>query len=124
VTEAVGRSGSTRISLIDVPSHPQLAFYALWDDLRLARLAIVNAAPRQDDGAEAVSLDLSTYVYKGSSTRVKRMTAPSIGEKDTTKVTWAGQSYAQGIPTGTYAEETLQDGRLTLQGVEAVIVFL
>lgn len=133
VTEAVGTSGTARFSLIDVPSKPQLAVYAIWDTkIRangLARLAIINlsvrnqtATPAQAE-AVAVTLNVSQYAAAGKAPTVKRMTAPGLDSKDSTRVTWAGQSYANGVPNGTAVVEGLQGGKVTIQGSEGVLVF-
>ncbi|THH15700.1 hypothetical protein EW146_g4813 [Bondarzewia mesenterica] len=117
ITEAVGSSGNSRISLIDVPEHPQLAIYAIWDNQILNRLVFLNLENRNstttDDNAEdlAVSIDLSYYVKEGREDRVKvkRMTAPGIDSKDSDKALWAGQSYANGVPEGNEEIERLSN---------------
>lgn len=133
VTEAVGSSGTARFSLIDVPSRPQLAVYAIWDTkLRnngLARLAVLNLEMRNQTAstdeatAVAVTLDVGKYAQQGREPTVKRMTAPGLDSKDSTRVTWAGQSYANGTPSGTKVVESLQGGKVTVQGSEGILVF-
>ena len=135
ITEAVGSSGNSRLSLIDTPEHPQLAVYAVWDKQDLSRLVFLNLANRNAsttaDEAEklAVSVDLSDYVgntRKGSEVKVKRMTAPGIDSKDSSKVVWAGQSYANGVSEGDEVVELLSsnDTKVSVGGSEGVIVFL
>ncbi|CDO76896.1 Glycoside Hydrolase Family 79 protein [Trametes cinnabarina] len=133
VTEAVGRSGLARFSLIDVPEHPDLAVYAIWDPAvrktGIARLAVLNVAVRnettsgEDAAGMAVTLDLSPYVQKGKQATAKRMQAPGLDSKDSTRVTWAGQSYANGTAAGEEVVEKLKDGKITVEGSEGVLVF-
>ncbi|CDO69226.1 Glycoside Hydrolase Family 79 protein [Trametes cinnabarina] len=133
VTEAVGRSGRARFSLIDVPEHPDLAVYAIWDPAvrtsGVARLAVLYVAVRnettsgEDPAGMAVTLDLSPYVQKGKQVTAKRMQAPGLDSKDSTRVTWAGQSYANGTAAGEEVVEKLKDGKITVGGSEGVLVF-
>lgn len=137
ITEAVGSSGRSQISLLpSLPSHPQLAAYAIWDPAARssgpARLALLNLAVRNvtataaEQEAAAVTVDLSHLVEgigKGSSAKVKRMTAPGLDSKDSSTATWAGQSYANGVASGKEVIEGLQRGLVTLQGSEGVLVF-
>ena len=141
----MGPSGRSQLSLIDIPAHPQLALYAIWDpDARkdgIARLVILNLAVRNDSATAAdveagsITIDLAPYVRKGHNSvnindsaaakaKVKRMTSPGLDSKDVSHVTWAGQSYANGTATGTENVESLQDGaKLTVRGSEGVLVF-
>jgi len=47
-----------------------------------------------------------------------------LSEKNTTQTTWAGQSFTDGTAVGDLEVEGLKDGSVTLQGAEAVLVFL
>jgi hypothetical protein len=133
VTEAIGRSGQSRFSLINVPEVPTLAVYAIWDPAArksgVARLAVINAAVRNettsavDASAVAVSIDVSPYISGDGKATVKRMTAPGLDSKDSTKVTWAGQSYANGVASGTENVETVSNGLVVVQGSEGVLIF-
>ncbi|KAI5117369.1 hypothetical protein M0805_004359 [Coniferiporia weirii] len=133
VTEAVGASQISQLSLIDVPGHPQLAAYAIWDEFArlggVARLAILNLAVRNestsaaDAALDAVTIDLSPYVRFGKAAQVKRMTSPGLDSKDVSKVLWAGQSYEDGTASGKEDIEKLDNGKVTVQGSEGVLVF-
>ena len=131
ITEAVGSSGQSRISYINVPAHPHLAVYAVWDQpgQRLYRLVILNLANRNvstssaDADALAVNVDLSPYLLGGEA-RVKRMTAPGMDSTDAQTATWAGQSYANGIATGDESAEETRNGIVCVEGSEGVLVFL
>ncbi|KZT29970.1 glycoside hydrolase family 79 protein [Neolentinus lepideus HHB14362 ss-1] len=130
ITEAVGSSGKSQISLIPTPSHPQLAVYAIWDQSSLSRIAVLNLAIRnvtasdEEKEAAVVYINLSDYIEEGSTAKVKRMSAPGLDSKDSSAVTWAGQSYENGTASGVEVVETLEDGILSVQGSEGVLVFL
>jgi hypothetical protein len=90
VAEAVGSSGRSRIALLDVPAHPQLAVYAVWDAAHgsgVSRLAVLNLAPRnettnaRDAAAVAVELDLSEFGNVTTGALVKRMQSPGLSSK-------------------------------------------
>ncbi|KAI0667963.1 hypothetical protein C8Q78DRAFT_1051225 [Trametes maxima] len=133
VTEAIGYSGNSRFSLIDVPGHDDVAVYAIWDPAirssGIARLAVLNLAvrnestPSENAADTAVTLDLSRYLQKGKAATVKRMTAPGLDSKDSSRVTWAGQSYANGTAEGAEVVEKLTNGTVTVGGSEGVLVF-
>jgi len=131
VAETVGSSGQSRLSYVDVPAHPQLAVYTVWDgpEQRLDRLAILNLANRNsstsaaDADAVAVNIDLSPYLVGGEA-KVKRMTAPGMDSTDTQTATWAGQDYVNGTAVGIECVEETQNGLVRVAGSEAVLVFL
>jgi hypothetical protein len=55
---------------------------------------------------------------------LKRMTAPHVDEKDTSKATWAGQSFENGTAVGDVEIEELGADRfVNVRGSEAVLVF-
>lgn len=138
ITEAVGRSGSSQLTLIDVPTHPQLAAYAIWDpEVRtdgIARMVLLNLAVRNistsaSDAEEmSVTVDVGELVKRRGSAipseaAVKRMSSPGLDSKDVSKVLWAGQSYESGIPLGEELVESTRNRRVTVQGSEGVLVF-
>lgn len=135
ISEAVGSSQLSQLSLIDVPEYPQLAVYAIWDPTarqgNIARLAILNLAVRnvttsaEEAEALSVTLDLTSYVQKGdgSQTHVKRMTSLGLDSTDSSAATWANQSYVDGTASGTEIIESLQNGAVTVRGSEGVLVF-
>lgn len=92
---------------------------------------MLNLAPRmvgESSSSEGdVVVDVSSLVLGGSKrgVRVKRMTASGIDVTKTSKVTWAGQSYSNGSPSGRLVTESLQPGGfVTVRASEGVIVFL
>lgn len=138
ITEAVGSSQKSQLSLIDIPDQPQLAAYAIWDPAvrsgGLARLALLNLGVRnvttsaEDAAALAATVDISPYLRsaKGSSrgrATLKRMTSPGLDTKDVSKVLWAGQSYENGTASGWEDIEDVTNGTVTIQGSEGVLVF-
>ncbi|KAI0322577.1 hypothetical protein OF83DRAFT_651208 [Amylostereum chailletii] len=128
VTEAVGSSGATQIAPVAVPEAPDLAVYGIWDAGALKRFAVLNLAHRNvsttDTDNVAVEVDLSAVIPANTTVKVKRMTAPGMDSKNSSAVTWAGQSYADGTASGDEAIEELDGGRLLVGGSEGVLVFL
>ncbi|KAI0784579.1 glycoside hydrolase superfamily [Abortiporus biennis] len=134
ITEAIGTSQQSRISILpSISSQPQFAAYAIWDKtLRSsgpAKLAILNLATRNVTSTQtekdnvAIEVDLSEYIQKGRMGRVKRMTALGLDSTDSASATWAGQSFENGVASGAENVENLVDGKVTIQGSEAVLVF-
>ncbi|KAH8112653.1 hypothetical protein DFH11DRAFT_1784002 [Phellopilus nigrolimitatus] len=133
ITEAIGTSQRSQLSLVDVPAYPQLAAYAIWDPPAradgVARLALLNLAARNmstsaaDAARDAVTVNLTPYLREGQAARVKRMTSPGLDSKDVSRVLWAGQSYENGTASGEETVESLVDGKVTLQGSEGILVF-
>ena len=138
VTEAVGSSQKSQLSLIDIPDQPQLTVYAIWDPAQrsdgIARLVALNLAVRNESTPAGVSeglaatIDLTPYLREGQSARssqayVKRLSSPGLDSKDVSNILWAGQSYENGTAVGQESKEILQNGQVTVQGSEGVIVF-
>ncbi|CAE6425869.1 unnamed protein product [Rhizoctonia solani] len=132
ITEAVGKSGRSRLALIRDPSLPStLAVYAIWDpSVRtdgIARMVILNMSLRREgvaaDEALAVTVDVSKYLRGGrTSAKVKRMRSPGVESKDSDRVTWAGQSYSAGVPVGNEVVEQLSSGKVNVRGSEGVLI--
>ena len=112
--------------------------YAIWDPAvredGIARLALLNLAVRnittsvEEADEMSISVDVATLARKGeagrvSQARVKRMSSPGLDSKDVSKVLWAGQSYESGVASGEEFIESTQDGRVTVQGSEGVLLF-
>ncbi|KAG9093425.1 hypothetical protein FS749_014402 [Ceratobasidium sp. UAMH 11750] len=131
VTEAVGSSGQTRLALIrDASFPPTLAIYAIWDpSMRkdgVARMVLLNMALRREgrvaNETETVVVDVSKWSRSGKEAKVKRMSAAGVDSKDVNKVTWAGQSYTNGVPLGELNMERPKAGRVRVRGSEGVLV--
>ncbi|KAL2016915.1 hypothetical protein VTK56DRAFT_2876 [Thermocarpiscus australiensis] len=120
-----------RIAALETPrglSGSAFSAYAIYGGagkggrLRLAKLVILNMKPYyagQEGARSTVVLDIGKH--RGAT--VKRMTAPSVDEKDAAKVTWAGQSFRNGEPVGDVAVEKLgPNERVSVRDSEAVLV--
>lgn len=101
--------------------------YALYVGGKLNKLAILNMNPYYANSTNDYSFTLNIASAYGSGQKqawLKRMTSTSVDEQNSTAVTWAGQSYANGPPTGKFDVETVgSKGAVTLRGSEAVLVF-
>ncbi|CAE6455633.1 unnamed protein product [Rhizoctonia solani] len=132
VTEAVGKSGQSRLALVRDSSLPStLAVYAIWDPSSrtngIARMVILNMSLRRQDVAAddalTVTVDVGKYQRGGNTTaKVKRMSSPGVESKDSDRVTWAGQSYSAGVPVGSEVVEQLDAGKVNVRGSEGVLI--
>lgn len=86
------------------------------------RLVLLNMKPfyaGQTGKRGEVTVDIGEH--KG--VEVKRMTAPSVDEKDAGKVTWAGQSFRDGKAVGEVTvEKVAEGGKVLVRDSEAVLV--
>ena len=105
-----------------------------------ARLALFNLAVRNvtssaaERDAAAITVDLSSVLGGKHSRDVnavdtkgatfKRMTAPGLDSTNSGTATWAGQSFENGVASGKQVIERVSGNTVTLQGSEAVLVFL
>lgn len=74
------------------------------------------------DEAETVSVDLTRWARSGVAPKVKRMSSPGVESKASDKVTWAGQSYENGVPVGSLVVEGLSAGKVSVRGSEGVLI--
>ncbi|CAL1716179.1 unnamed protein product [Somion occarium] len=134
IAETIGSSNQSHIALLpSISSHPQFAAYAVWDPATrasdVARLVLLNLATRiitsteEEKEAIAVTVDLSPYVRENQHATMKRMTALGLDSTDSRTATWAGQSYENGTASGVEVIESLDEGKVTVQGSEGVLVF-
>lgn len=126
MAEAFGVEG-TKVREVELPegvNGERFAAYAFYEQEKLGKLALVNTNPFYANSTEdgTVSLDVSGYC-EGGKVWVKRLTAPAVNEKDSTKTTWAGQSFPQGDAVGETVLEQVEDGVVSVRGSEAVLVF-
>lgn len=132
------KTGGTniRVSPLDTPpglSNQTFAAYALYDGDHPSRLVIINmivhnvtttTATTTPVGKDAVTLDISHLFVPGKAT-LKRMSSPGLDEKNSSYVSWAGQTYADGRARGKEVVEKVGlNGLVTVQASEAVLVFL
>ncbi|KAK5653301.1 hypothetical protein OQA88_8992 [Cercophora sp. LCS_1] len=94
--------------------------YGVWDRERLRKVVVLNMKPFYAGETPGVAeLDLGTH----NGGVVKRMTAPSVDEKDSSKVTWAGQSFKAGKAVGEETTEKLEaGGKIKVRDSEGVLV--
>jgi hypothetical protein len=105
--------------------------YAVYEEGRVTKLAVVNLRPMYANTTEDYTVFVrvaqpKTFGRFWVSPRawVKRLTASSVEEKDAEKVTFAGQSFRNGISAGEVnVEEVGADGVVEVRGSEAVLVF-
>ncbi|KAK3379701.1 hypothetical protein B0T24DRAFT_647187 [Lasiosphaeria ovina] len=126
VAEALG-GGGARIAALATPvgaKPSEFAAYAVFvgGSGAPARLVVLNLKPYYaGQGAAVGTLVLDIGPHQGAT--VKRMTAPSVDEKDAAKVTWAGQSFRDGDAVGNVTVETLgPGGKVVVRDSEAVLV--
>ncbi|KAJ6525730.1 hypothetical protein B0H19DRAFT_589203 [Mycena capillaripes] len=132
IAETVGRSRTSRLVALSPPdgASPGLfAAYAVYDRGVPARIAVINWDTFNTTMGEAgvkatsVSLDISALVRRKKAT-LKRLTAPGSDEKDADFVTWGGQAWTNGTAVGKNVTEAVHDGKITVRGSEAVLVFV
>ncbi|KAK4196684.1 hypothetical protein QBC40DRAFT_286907 [Triangularia verruculosa] len=125
VVEAL--SGGGRIAALKTPqgvAEREFSAYAIFDAAgkKVRRIVVLNLKlyyAGQEAARGEVVLDLGAH--KGAA--VKRMTAPSVDEKDAAKVTWAGQSFKDGGASGQLSVENLEAGKeLSVRDSEAVLL--
>ena len=120
----------TRILPLEAPKgvdSDRFSAYAAYQEDKLSKLVLINMHPYYANSTDDFSVDVKIPVCgrsQHSRTIVKRLTTPSIDEKDSSKVLWAGQSFRHGDAEGEVdIEEVGRDCVITLRGSEAVIVF-
>jgi hypothetical protein len=123
VAEAL--SGGSRIAALSTPEGVErtgFSSYAIYGDTdKLQKLVILNMKPYYAGNTTVSKLSLDIGQHKGA--KVKRMTAPSVDEKDTAKVTWAGQSFRNGKAMGNVAvERVAPKDRVLVRDSEAILV--
>ncbi|KAK3062746.1 hypothetical protein LTS18_003443 [Coniosporium uncinatum] len=128
MAEAFATPG-TQVSALEKPEgvdRDYFSTYAFYVGDNLSKLAIVNSKPYHANATQdyTVSFGISKHVYERKKAWSKRMIAPHVEEKDTAAVTWASQSYEQGLPVGGLGIERVErDAIVHIRGSEAVLVF-
>lgn len=125
---------NTRIQRIEAPAHvdgDRFSGYALYNDDTLSKLVLLNMNPcYKESGGDDSTLDLDISAFLGERlgagrASFKRLTAPSVDEKDAEHVSWAGQSFKYGDVKGKIQVEYVHHtGMIKLRGSEAVLVDL
>ncbi|KAK0715552.1 hypothetical protein B0H67DRAFT_490704 [Lasiosphaeris hirsuta] len=122
-TDAIQMGG--RIASLPTPAglkESEFSGYAIYDPYTgLKRLVLLNMKPYYAGVGTRGTVLVDIGFHRGAS--VKRMTAPSVDEKDSAKVTWAGQSFRDGKPVGKETVETLETAeKVAIRDSEAVLI--
>lgn len=122
----------TRVRALDLPegvNGERFSAYAFYVDDQIEKLALINMQPYYANSTEdyTVSFKLpggkARKGHNQKSVSLKRMTAPHVDEKDTSKSTWAGQSFENGTAVGEVeVEQVGKDQIVQVRGSEAVLV--
>jgi hypothetical protein len=111
----------TRVRALDLPEDvngERFAAYAFYVDDEINKVALINMQPYYANSTEDYTVSFKLPKGKGKkgknqkSVSLKRMTAPHVDEKDTSKSTWAGQSFENGTAVGEVEIEQLDDDRV------------
>lgn len=121
----------TRILPLETPrgiDAERFAGYAAYRDDKLTKLIFLNMNPYYVDSADdsSIRLDISSFPRKNPfKTHYKRLTAPSVDEKEADHVLWAGQHFKNGSASGPVEIESLHWREpIEIRGSEAVLVYL
>ena len=128
LAEVIGKSLTSQILHVQPPanvSRENFAAYAVYEKKKLARLALINLAQlNKTEAANSTSGVWVSLPESNGSARVKRMTAPGLDEKETDRVTWAGQAYTNGTAVGDLEVERASGSAVWVRDSEAVLVIL
>jgi hypothetical protein len=120
----------TRVRALNLPegvNRERFAAYAFYVDDCLEKLALVNMQPYYANSTEDYTVSFKLPGGRGrdhGSVSLKRMTATHVDEKDSSKATWAGQSFENGTAVGEVEIERVgRDRVISVRGSEAVLVF-
>ena len=132
LAEAFAVNG-TRVQALETPkglSEDHFSGYAFYKDGKLSKLALLNMTPYYANSTSDYVASFNVFGeggngrHGGEQAWVKRMTAPYVDTKDSTQVTWSGQSFKNGTAQGSLKIETpSRDGVVEVRGSEAVLVF-
>ncbi|KAK4154687.1 hypothetical protein C8A00DRAFT_14177 [Chaetomidium leptoderma] len=130
LAESKGGSGA-RIAALKTPRgllEREFSAYAIFhgqgrrNKPELVKLVLLNMKPYYAD-QEAAPSTLSINIGNHNGAVVKRMTAPSVDEKDSARVTWAGQSFRNADAVGDVSVERLvKNEPVSLRDSEAVLI--
>ncbi|KAI5362579.1 Putative glycoside hydrolase, family 5, glycoside hydrolase superfamily, beta-glucuronidase [Septoria linicola] len=127
-------NNDTRVQALDTPSDlssDHFSAYAFYSEDKLSKLALINTKPYYVNSTSDYTASFNVFEGEKGYGRhgrrqawVKRMTAPHVNEKDSSKVTWAGQSFRNATADGEVCIEKVgADGIVSVRGSEAVLVF-
>ncbi|KAF5025509.1 hypothetical protein F66182_2414 [Fusarium sp. NRRL 66182] len=122
-----------RITRLDAPSGAdpdRFAAYAVYQGEEVDKIVLLNFHPyylESSDDDKTLEIDISAFVptekEAADQPTFKRLTAPSVDEKDTNQISWAGQSFKYGDAQGELSIERLTEtGTVKIRGSEAILV--
>lgn len=125
-------NGSTITTALGDGSAGQLVVYGFWDDLLLTghrfptKLALLNLQifnQTETVSRPTTTFDISDFMeFPNGPVTIRRLTAPGADITEGNVTTWAGQNFAGGVAEGTFVQETIFGGKVTVQASEAVLV--
>lgn len=130
---------ATRVRALETPrdlDNEHFSAYAFYDADELSKLALINMKPYYANSTDDYTVEFDIFATQkrfafrqsnGMRQRkpvyLKRLTAPTVDEKRTERVTWAGQSFKTASPEGdVHIERVDADGIVKVRGSEAVLV--
>ncbi|KAJ3787024.1 glycoside hydrolase family 79 protein [Lentinula aff. detonsa] len=127
-------NGSTITPAEGDTSEGQLVIYGFWDESLSsgtnfpAKLALLNLQlynQTQDDPRPVAFFNISSFLSSADEqVSVRRLQAPGADTRLANETQWAGQTFENGIPSGTFVEEKVRGGIVTVEASSAVLVIL
>ncbi|CAE6450043.1 unnamed protein product, partial [Rhizoctonia solani] len=129
LSEIVGKSRASQIVHLSPPANisaHQFAAYGIYEYKKLTKLALINFSIFNKTNASGDAPGIRVYIGGSGSraSRLKRMTAPGLDEKNTDLVTWAGQTYTNGSADGRLKLEPVINNTVWVRDSEAVLIDL
>ncbi|KXN91719.1 hypothetical protein AN958_12571 [Leucoagaricus sp. SymC.cos] len=129
-------NGSSITTAMGDLSSGQLVAYGFWDTSDPSthgfptKLALLNLEIYNQTQVGTFPRPSSTFDVTGllrnrtQAVRVRKLQAPGADVQDANVTTWAGQTFEDGTAHGKVVEETVRNGKITVQASEAALVFL
>ncbi|CAE6402824.1 unnamed protein product [Rhizoctonia solani] len=129
LSEIVGKSRTSQIVHLSPPANistDRFAAYGIYERKKLAKLALINFSifNKTDASGDAPGIRVHIGGSASRASRLKRMTAPGLDEKNTDLVTWAGQAYTNGSAVGKLKLEPVINNTVWVRDSEAVLIDL
>ncbi|CAE6428102.1 unnamed protein product [Rhizoctonia solani] len=129
LSEIVGKSRASQIVHLPPPANvsaDRFAAYGIYEHKKLAKLALINFSIFNKTNASGDAPGIRVHLGGSGSraSRLKRMTAPGLDEKNTDLVTWAGQAYTNGSAVGKLKLESIVNNTVWIRDSEAVLIDL
>ncbi|EUC55654.1 glycoside hydrolase family 79 protein [Rhizoctonia solani AG-3 Rhs1AP] len=129
LSEIVGKSRASQIVHLPPPANvstDRFAAYGIYERKKLTKLALINFSVFNKTSTSGDAPGIRVHIEgNGSRTsRLKRMTAPGLDEKNADLVTWAGQAYTNGSAVGKLKLEPVINNTVWVRDSEAVLIDL